>query len=169
MLMSMNGGLIVGNFGKKGYESVDVILNALIGDPSNGPVQLYDTDGNSAPDVRTTVDGDGDFCLSFKWSPTDIGKLRNTDVRLRMAFWGRQGTSVSLIREGAIVRACICVCIGQIQFNPIEEFAGKWAAIANDFLQALVKVIYKAELPAMLYNMIRFSTEMYWLNAYFEE
>ena len=163
--MGMNGGLIVGNFPSGGYSGVDVILNALIGDPSNGPVTLYDTNGVPSPDVRTTTDRDGDFCLNFKWDPTDLGKLRNTAVQARMAFWGSGDDGKTLLREGVIVSICMCVCLGQIQFNPVEEFATKWASISNDFLQAFCKVIYKAELPAMFFNMVRPSPEMYWLNG----
>jgi hypothetical protein len=139
--MGMNGGIIVGNVGyikeRVWYGQLRVYLQSITGE---GPIPFYDANGIENPFLSASVNGDGDFSLSFYWNPTDFGKTVNTALRFRMTLVQIVGYERQNLNYALEAPLCLCICFGAINFNPFEGFAGKWMSIANDFYVAIRKL-----------------------------
>jgi hypothetical protein len=163
--MGMNGGIIVGNVGyikeRVWYGYLRVYLQSITGE---GPISFYDDKGIKDPFLFASVNGDGDFSLSFAWDPVDFGKTVVTALRFRMTLVqivGNEWQNLNYALEGSL---CLCVSFGAINFNPVEGYAGKWISIANDFYQGLRKL----PIPPILQNFANRTPEMLFLNGFYK-
>ena len=155
----VNLGIITGRVAISGHNYARIHFYGLIGDPSNGKIALYDDSGVEEPHcVSCDSDSDGSFVLSFGWNPAEIGKMLNTDLRGNISVSGITNTSETNTVQilGTVeIKFAVAVCLGNIQFNPVEEYCGKFASILMDFYLAIRKIGFHP----ILNNLIKMSPE----------
>ena len=155
----VNLGIITGRVAISGHNYARIHFYGLIGDPSNGKIVLYDDSGVAEPHcVSCDTASDGSFALSFGWNPADIGKMLNTDLRGNISVSGITNTSESnTVQNLGIVeiKFAVAVCFGNIQFNPLEGYSGKFVSIIADFYLAIRKIVFHP----ILNNLIKVSPE----------
>lgn len=155
----VNLGVITGRVAISGHSYARIHFYGLIGDPSNGKITLYTEDGVEEPHcVSCYSDSDGSFVLSFGWDPAHIGRMLVTDLRGHISVSGITSTSDSYTTQnlGTVdLKFALAVCLGNIQFNPIEGNVGKFASIILDFYIAIRKLVFHP----LLNNLIKMSPE----------
>ena len=159
MGIKVNSGVISGKVSNGGYATGRVFFYGMIGDPSNGKIPLYDENGVSVTDLSCDTNSEGYFMLPFGWDPTDIGRMLNTDLRGLITVTGISTTSDSIISQNLgrrQIKFAVAVCLGNIQFNPVEDYTPKYISILMDFYIAIRQITFHP----ILNNMIKPSTEM---------
>lgn len=155
----VNAGIITGRVAITGHSSGRIYFYGMTGDPSNGRIALYDENGVVVSDVSCDTNSNGDFIITFGWLPSDLGKMLNTDLRGIISVSGVTETSNSRTVQnlGVIeIKFVVAVCLGNIQFNPVEEYCGKFVSIVADFYMAIRRIVFHP----ILNNLIKPSTEM---------